>query len=125
MNQPIVLHWQEIKLKAYMDKTSAWRKTDQLFVCFNDTRRDSTLSKQKLVHWVTQVISHAYESVGKSAFYTCFGDVLGSVQWSIAFWVFVFHLCFQHCLAVKEIVHGLRIPSVFLLCLQLFREHKS
>ncbi len=30
-------------------------------------RRGAALSKQRLAHWVTQVILHAYESAGKSA----------------------------------------------------------
>lgn len=48
------------------DSTAAWHKTDQLFVCFGAARLGSALSRQRLAHWVTQVIVHAYKSAGQA-----------------------------------------------------------
>ncbi len=47
-----------------MEVTAAWRATDQLFVCHGDHRKGTTVSKDRLSHWVREVIVHAYANAG-------------------------------------------------------------
>lgn len=49
-------------LRLYVDRTASWRTTDQLFVCFADRSKGSPLSKGRLAHWITEVITCSYVS---------------------------------------------------------------
>ncbi len=51
-------------LRQYVEVTAAWRATDQLFVCHGDHRKGTTVSKDRLSHWVREVIVHAYANAG-------------------------------------------------------------
>ncbi|XP_063055985.1 uncharacterized protein LOC134449808, partial [Engraulis encrasicolus] len=52
-------------LRLYMDKTSSFRRTDQLFVCFATNSKGQALSTQRLSHWIVDVIAMAYRASGK------------------------------------------------------------
>ncbi|KAK7895505.1 hypothetical protein WMY93_020830 [Mugilogobius chulae] len=47
-------------LNAYIQVTASFRQSDCLFVCFAGSRKGQALSKQRLAHWVVDVISKAY-----------------------------------------------------------------
>ena len=51
-------------LRAYMTRTSAFRKSDQLFVSWAPPHRGSPISKQRLSHWLVDAITMAYEAKG-------------------------------------------------------------
>ncbi|XP_056093378.1 uncharacterized protein LOC130072339 [Rhinichthys klamathensis goyatoka] len=51
-------------LQAYMTRTSAFRKSDQLFVSWAPPHRGSPISKQRLSHWVVGAKTMAYEAKG-------------------------------------------------------------
>ncbi len=51
-------------LQQYVEVTAAWRATDQLFVCHGDYRKGTVVSKDRLSHWVTEVIVHTYANAG-------------------------------------------------------------
>lgn len=51
-------------LKFYVDRSSCWRKSNQLLVCFGAGRRGLAASKQRISHWVTEAISIAYQARG-------------------------------------------------------------
>lgn len=53
-------------LKAYITATADIRKSDQLFLCYGGARTGSPLSKQRLSHWIVEVIRHAYETRKRS-----------------------------------------------------------
>ena len=48
-------------LEAYVHRTSGWRKSDQLFVCFGLSKKGSPVSKQTISKWIVEAISSAYE----------------------------------------------------------------
>ncbi len=48
-------------LKIYVDRSSHWRKSPQLLVCFGAGRRGLATSKHRTSHWVRDAISLAYE----------------------------------------------------------------
>lgn len=52
-------------LDAYMRATVSVRKSDCLFVCYAGPRKGQALSKQRLAHWVVEVIKQAYTSQGR------------------------------------------------------------
>ncbi len=52
-------------LHVYVDRTDPWRTTDQLFVCFSDRDKGSPVSKSRLAHWITEVITSSYASAHK------------------------------------------------------------
>ncbi|CAG5866048.1 unnamed protein product [Menidia menidia] len=47
---------------TYVNATASFRKTNSLFVCYAGSRKGQALSKQRLAHWVVDVISKAYAS---------------------------------------------------------------
>ncbi len=49
-------------LRAYVDRTAPWRTTDQILVCFSDRDKGSPVSKSRLAHWITEVITSSYAS---------------------------------------------------------------
>lgn len=51
-------------LRAYVAATAGVRRSDQLFVCYGGTKMGFPLSKQRLSHWIVEVILHAYGSGG-------------------------------------------------------------
>lgn len=51
-------------LRVYISRTQGFRLCDQLFVCFANPVRDKALSKQRLSHWIVEVIAFAYSSKG-------------------------------------------------------------
>ena len=51
-------------LRAYVAATAGIRRSDQLFLCYGGPRRGCALSKQRLSHWVVDVITHAYKGGG-------------------------------------------------------------
>ncbi len=52
-------------LHVYVDRTTPWRTTDQLFVCFSDRDKGSPVSKSRLAHWITKFITSSYASAHK------------------------------------------------------------
>lgn len=52
-------------LKIYIQRTAAFRTTDQLFVCFQPQRRGKPVSKAGLSHWVVDAIHRAYSETGE------------------------------------------------------------
>ncbi len=54
-------------LKIYVDRSSHWRKSPQLLVCFGAGRRGLATSKHRISHWVRDAISLAYEVRGLSS----------------------------------------------------------
>ena len=51
-------------LAEYLQRTRDIRPTDQLFVVFGGGSLGKTLTKSSLAHWLTDVISKAYEGAG-------------------------------------------------------------
>ena len=47
-------------LKIYIQRTGAFRKTDQLFVCFHPRCLGQPVSKSRLSHWIVDTIRQAY-----------------------------------------------------------------
>lgn len=54
-------------LRLYVERTSAWRKGDQLFVSWASSHRGMPISTQRLSHWVVEAITLAYASKGKQS----------------------------------------------------------
>ncbi len=54
-------------LKIYVDRSSLWRQSPQLLVCFGARRRGLATSKHRICHWVRDAISLAYEVRGLSS----------------------------------------------------------
>ncbi|KAL0174646.1 hypothetical protein M9458_030614, partial [Cirrhinus mrigala] len=52
-------------LRIYVDCTRAFRRSEQLFVCFGGQQKGNAVSKQRLAHWVVDAITLAYESQGE------------------------------------------------------------
>lgn len=53
-------------LEMYVRATRGVRKSDNLFICYAGPRLGQALSKQRLAHWVVDVIKQAYLSQGRS-----------------------------------------------------------
>lgn len=51
-------------LQAYMTRTNAFRKSDQLFVSWAPPHLGSPILKQRLSHWVVDAITMAYKAKG-------------------------------------------------------------
>ncbi|KAL0200730.1 hypothetical protein M9458_003917, partial [Cirrhinus mrigala] len=51
-------------LWVYIDRTSAFRRSDQLFISWAPPNTGNPISKQRLSHWLVEAISLAYESKG-------------------------------------------------------------
>ena len=47
-------------MTAYIQRTQAVRRSDQLFVCYDPGRVGRPLSKSRLSHWVVDTIRQAY-----------------------------------------------------------------
>ncbi len=52
-------------LRAYTAATAAIRRSDQLFLCYGGHNRGCAVSKQRLSHWVVNVIAQAYRASGR------------------------------------------------------------
>ncbi len=52
-------------LKIYIQRTAAFRKSDQLFVCFPPQCWGKPVSKARLSHWVVKAIHQAYSETGE------------------------------------------------------------
>lgn len=48
--------------RGYLRATEDFWQSDQIFLCFGRQRKGQPLSKQRLSHWVVEVITHAYKS---------------------------------------------------------------
>lgn len=53
-------------LEAYVAATAGMRRSDQLFLCYGGPKVGCPLSKQRLSHWIVEVICHAYRAGGHS-----------------------------------------------------------
>ncbi len=51
-------------LCAYVDRTSQFRTSEQLFVCFAGAKKGGPLSKQWLSHWIVEAVRLAYDPQG-------------------------------------------------------------
>ncbi len=52
-------------LCIYMDRTRSFRRSEQLFVCHGGQQKGKAVSKQRLAHWIVDVIALAYQSQGE------------------------------------------------------------
>ncbi len=118
------LHCQQIKLTyggSYV-QLDLWGFTlirqqlgvRQIYCLFvSDVRRGATLSKQRLAHWATQAISHAYKSAGLSVPIHCHSTRALATSWvqgSVAFW----DLCCSDLEFILHIFSFLQIKCGFL-----------
>lgn len=53
-----------LALHAYVNGTSQFRISEQLFICFAGTRKGGPLSKQRLSHWTVEAVCLAFDSKG-------------------------------------------------------------
>ncbi|XP_016341804.1 uncharacterized protein LOC107688601 [Sinocyclocheilus anshuiensis] len=53
-----------LALRVYIDRTSPFRRSDQLFISWAPQNTGNPISKQHLSHWLVEAISLAYESKG-------------------------------------------------------------
>ncbi|XDV29272.1 hypothetical protein PO909_032409 [Leuciscus waleckii] len=54
-------------LQAYIHRTSQWRKSEQLFVCYGGSNKGAAATKQTMSHWVRDAIALAYEARGQAS----------------------------------------------------------
>ena len=54
-------------LRTYVHRSSSWRNSSALFVCFGGRNRGNPVSKQRLAHWVVEAITQAYEVRGHAS----------------------------------------------------------
>jgi hypothetical protein len=47
-------------LRVYLERSSSWRRSDQLLVCFGSPRKGLPASKQTISNWIVQAITLAY-----------------------------------------------------------------
>ena len=52
-------------IKIYIAATREIRQNQQFFVCYGGDKRGQPLSKQRLSHWITEVIREAYTRAGR------------------------------------------------------------
>ncbi len=52
-------------LDAYVHEAALWHKNEQLFICFGPSDKGSPASKQRMIKWVIEAISLAYELTGQ------------------------------------------------------------
>ncbi|XP_073669465.1 uncharacterized protein [Paramisgurnus dabryanus] len=52
-------------LDAYVHRSSLWRRSEQLFVCFGSPKKGLPATKQTLSKWIVETISLAYETTGR------------------------------------------------------------
>lgn len=51
-------------IRMYIERSAAFRQSDQLFVCFGDRTLGSPVTKQRLARWLVEAIALAYSSSG-------------------------------------------------------------
>ncbi len=51
-------------LRQYTDRTQSFRTSEQLFVCYGGQQKGKAVSKQRMAHWIVDVITLAYEAQG-------------------------------------------------------------
>lgn len=51
-------------LRSYVNRTSQFRTSEQLFACYAGAKKGSALSKQRLSHWIVEAVRLAYASRG-------------------------------------------------------------
>ncbi|XP_041860863.1 uncharacterized protein LOC121652254 [Melanotaenia boesemani] len=51
-------------VRAYMDRTGGFRRSDQLFVSWSGPHKGKPVTKQRLSHWVVEAIALAYTGQG-------------------------------------------------------------
>lgn len=68
----------------YVEATVQLRQSEQLFVCYGDTRRGSPLSKQRLSRWIVEVIVLAYKKARQPVpgAITCHSTRVVSSSWA-------------------------------------------
>ena len=54
-------------LQTYVHRTSQWRKSEQLFVCYGGGNRGAAATRQTMSHWVRDAIALAYEARGQAS----------------------------------------------------------
>ena len=52
-------------IKIYIAATQGIRQCQQLFICYGSDKRGQPVSKQRLSHWITDVIQEAYTRTGR------------------------------------------------------------
>lgn len=52
-------------LQIYIECSSCFGLSEQLFVCFGSSSKGLSLSKQTLSHWIVDAIAQSYTSQGK------------------------------------------------------------
>ncbi len=52
-------------LRIYVDRTRSVRSSEQLFVCHGGQQKGKAVSKQRLVHWIVEAVTLAYQSQGE------------------------------------------------------------
>ncbi len=52
-------------LCIYVDSTRSFRSSEQLFVCHVGQQKGKAVSKQRLAHWIVEVVALAYQSQGE------------------------------------------------------------
>lgn len=51
-------------LRIYIERSQPFRQSDQLFVCFGDRTKGSSVSKQRLSRWIVEAVALCYSSMG-------------------------------------------------------------
>jgi hypothetical protein len=51
-------------LRNYIERSAAFRRSEQLFVCFGDRTKGSPVTKQRISRWLVDAIALAYSSLG-------------------------------------------------------------
>ncbi len=54
-------------LQVYVHRTSQWRKSEQLFICYGDRNRGAAATKHTMSHWVRDAIALAYDARGQAS----------------------------------------------------------
>ncbi|XDV31033.1 hypothetical protein PO909_033810 [Leuciscus waleckii] len=54
-------------LQVYVHRTSQWRKSEQLFICYGGSNRGGAATKQTMSHWVRDAIALASEARGQAS----------------------------------------------------------
>ncbi len=54
-------------LQIYVHRTSQWRKSEQLFICYGGRNRGAAATKHTVSHWVRDAIALAYEARGQAS----------------------------------------------------------
>ncbi len=54
-------------LQIYVHRTSQWRKSEQLFICYGGRNRGAAATKHTVSHWVRDAIALAHEACGQAS----------------------------------------------------------